>query len=117
GYQPIGKVDIAAIRAAAKNKVDDRPTTVKGAYEPIGKVDIAAIRAKAQQKPSEPEPAARPAAADDEQDNQPKSLAERSAAFSQSSQPERLTSLPKPKVANKFGGAASFGGTKAPTPG
>ncbi|CRK25247.1 hypothetical protein BN1708_014202 [Verticillium longisporum] len=27
GYQPIGKVDIAAIRAAAKNKVDDRPTT------------------------------------------------------------------------------------------
>ncbi|KAG7131533.1 Drebrin-like protein B like [Verticillium longisporum] len=96
GYQPIGKVDIAAIRAAAKNKVDDRPTT---------------------QKPSEPEPAARPAAADDEQDNQPKSLAERSAAFSQSSQPERLTSLPKPKVANKFGGAASFGGTKAPTPG
>ncbi|RXG47974.1 hypothetical protein VDGE_04401 [Verticillium dahliae] len=117
GYQPIGKVDIAAIRAAAKNKVDDRPTTVKGAYEPIGKVDIAAIRAKAQQKPSEPEPVARPAAADDEQDNQPKSLAERSAAFSQSSQPERLTSLPKPKVANKFGGAASFGGTKAPTPG
>ncbi|EEY18752.1 AbpA [Verticillium alfalfae VaMs.102] len=117
GYQPIGKVDIAAIRAAAKNKVDDRPTTVKGAYEPIGKVDIAAIRAKAQQKPSEAEPAARPAAADDEQDNQPKSLAERSAAFSQSSQPERLTSLPKPKVANKFGGAASFGGTKAPTPG
>ncbi|KAM0286972.1 hypothetical protein ACHAQH_000657 [Verticillium albo-atrum] len=116
GYQPVGKVDIAAIRAAAKNKGDDRPTIVKGAYEPIGKVDIAAIRAKAQPKASEPEPAPR-TAADDEQDSQPKSLAERSAAFSQSSQPERLTSLPKPKVANKFGGSTSFGGTKAPTPG
>ncbi|KAL0938859.1 Drebrin-like protein [Colletotrichum truncatum] len=107
GYQPIGKVDIAAIRAAAKEKTDDRPTPVKGAYEPVGKVDIAAIRAKAQ-KPSEPEPAA-------EEDERPKSLAERSAAFNQS-QSERLTSLPKPKVANKFGGS-TFTGTKAPTPG
>ncbi|GKT83511.1 actin binding protein [Colletotrichum tofieldiae] len=108
-YQPVGKVDIAAIRAAAKNQNDDRPAPVKGAYEPIGKVDIAAIRAKAQ-KPSEPveqEPA---------DDERPKSLAERSAAFNQS-QSERLTSLPKPKVANKFGGAAAFTGTKAPAPG
>ncbi|KAF9879953.1 hypothetical protein CkaCkLH20_02764 [Colletotrichum karsti] len=107
GYQPIGKVDIAAIRAAAKEKNDDRPAPVKGAYEPIGKVDIAAIRAKAQ-KPSEPEPAA-------EQDERPRSLAERSAAFNQP-QSERLTSLPKPKVANKFGGS-TFTGTKAPAPG
>ncbi|OHW92936.1 SH3 domain-containing protein [Colletotrichum incanum] len=108
-YQPVGKVDIAAIRAAAKNQNDDRPAPVKGAYEPVGKVDIAAIRAKAQ-KPSEPveqEPA---------DDERPKSLAERSAAFNQS-QSERLTSLPKPKVANKFGGAAAFTGTKAPAPG
>ena len=45
GYQPIGKVDIAAIRASAKKTEDDRPTIVKGAYEPVGKVDIAAIRA------------------------------------------------------------------------
>ncbi|KAF4824142.1 Drebrin-like protein [Colletotrichum tropicale] len=107
GYQPIGKVDIAAIRAAAKEKNDDRPTPVKGAYEPVGKVDIAAIRAKAQ-KPSEPEPAA--------DEERPRSLAERSAAFSQPAQSERLTSLPKPKVANKFGGS-TFTGTKAPTPG
>ncbi|KAH6611658.1 hypothetical protein C7974DRAFT_446202 [Boeremia exigua] len=93
----IGKVDIAAIRAQAKEQKDDRPTVVKGAYEPIGKVDIAAIRAKAAGAPG------------------PKSLAERSAAFG--NQPERLTSLPKPKVANKFAGASAFTGTKAPAPG
>ncbi|CAK7220525.1 actin binding protein [Sporothrix bragantina] len=116
-YQPVGKIDIAAIRAAAKETRDDRPTIVKGAYEPVGKVDIAAIRAKAQPKnddedarPSPPPPAA-PAADDFES---PKTFADRSAAFSQS---DRLTSLPKPKVANKFGGGPAFHGTKAPIPG
>lgn len=104
GYQPVGKVDIAAIRAAAREKQDDRPAPVKGAYEPVGKVDIAAIRAKAQ-KPAEPEP---------EPSEPPKSLAERSAAFAQA---ERITELPKPKVAKKFGGASAFTGTKPPTPG
>ncbi|EAT87861.1 hypothetical protein SNOG_04101 [Parastagonospora nodorum SN15] len=115
-YQPVGKVDIAAIRAQAKEKQDDRPTVVKGAYEPIGKVDIAAIRAKANAGPpaSGLSPAATGASNNDE-DERPKSLAERSSAFSQ--QPERLTSLPKPKVANKFAGASAFTGTKAPTPG
>jgi len=107
GYQPVGKVDIAAIRAAAKNPKDDRPTLVKGAYEPVGKVDIAAIRARAQ-KPAEEEAPAPSAPS--------RSLAERSAAFSQP-QSERLTTLPKPKVGNKFAGASSFTGTKAPTPG
>jgi hypothetical protein len=115
GYQPVGKVDIAAIRAQAQKKNDDRPTIVKGAYEPVGKVDIAAIRARAQ-KPSEDghqEPS-RPSETSSIEDA-PKSLAERSAAFSQS---ERLTSLPKPKVANRFGSnTSSFAGTKAPTPG
>jgi drebrin-like protein len=111
GYQPVGKVDIAAIRAQAKQTQDDRPTIVKGAYEPVGKVDIAAIRARAQ-KPEDAPAAPAPTPADD--DAPPKSLAERSAAFSQS---ERLTSLPKPKVANRFGGSSSFTGTKAPTPG
>ncbi|KAI0172110.1 hypothetical protein GGR52DRAFT_573254 [Hypoxylon sp. FL1284] len=106
GYQPVGKVDIAAIRAAAKEKKDDRPTPVKGAYEPVGKVDIAAIRARAQ-KPADSEPEPEPAEA-------PRSLAERSSAFNQA---ERITELPKPKVAKKFGGAAAFGGTKPPTPG
>lgn len=105
-YQPVGKVDIAAIRAAAKNQDDLRPTPVKGSYEPVGKVDIAAIRSRAQ-KPAEP--------AEDEAPRP--SLAERSSAFSQSAQSERLTSLPKPKVAKKFGGASTFTGTKAPTPG
>ena len=114
GYQPIGKVDIAAIRAQAKKTEDDRPTIVKGAYEPVGKVDIAAIRAKAQ-KPADEPVAQRPSNPNTnaEADEQPKSLAERSAAFSQS---ERLTSLPKPKVAHKFG-SSNFTGTKAPTPG
>lgn len=115
-YQPIGKVDIAAIRAQARDAKDDRPTVVKGAYEPVGKVDIAAIRAKAQAAPpASISPAATGASNNGEEEEKPKSLAERSAAFS--SQPERLTSLPKPKVANKFAGASTFTGTKAPTPG
>lgn len=108
GYQPIGKVDIAALRRQAKEGgQDDRPTVVKGAYEPVGKVDIAAIRAKAQGPSAEAPPPS------NDEPKAPKSLAERSATFSQS---ERLTSLPKPKVAKKFGGAAAFTGTKAPTP-
>ncbi|KAL2154136.1 hypothetical protein VTH82DRAFT_2812 [Thermothelomyces myriococcoides] len=98
GYQPVGKVDIAALRAQAKQ--DDKPTVVKGVYEPVGKVDIAALRARSQ-PPAEEESA--PA---------PKSVAERSAAFTSS---ERLTELPKPKVAKKFG-TTPFTGTKAPTP-
>lgn len=116
GYQPIGKVDIAAIRAKAKKVEDDRPTTVKGAYEPVGKVDIAAIRAKAQKPTDEPSrhtsPApVKPSTTGGESD-EPKSLSERSSAFQQS---ERLTSLPKPKVANKL--PSSFTGTKPLTPG
>jgi len=83
GYQPVGKVDIAAIRAQAKKPVDDRPTIVKGAYEPVGKVDIAAIRARAQ-KPSEDgahqlSPAATGASAASNTSDEPKSLAERSS--------------------------------------
>ncbi|KAK0661132.1 Drebrin-like protein [Lasiodiplodia hormozganensis] len=113
GYQPIGKVDIAAIRKQAAESgqlKDDRPTPVKGSYEPIGKVDIAAIRAKASAAPpAHISPA--PTGGDDEA---PKSLAERSAAFNQ--QPERLTSMPKPKVANKFGNTGAFTGTKPPAP-
>ncbi|KAJ4130646.1 actin binding protein [Fusarium equiseti] len=108
GYQPVGKVDIAALRAQAQKDQDDRPTPVKGSYEPVGKVDIAAIRAKAK----------KPAASEEPQDDETtRPVSERMAAFSQPSQSERMTSLPKPKVANKFGGAASFSGTKAPTPG
>jgi hypothetical protein len=117
GYQPIGKVDIAAIRAQAQKTEDNRPTIVKGAYEPVGKVDIAAIRARAQKPSDEPSrisPVATgtsTASAGDE----PKSLSDRSAAFTQS---ERLTALPKPKVANRFGSNTSnFTGTKPLTPG
>ncbi|KAG5929349.1 hypothetical protein E4U42_006180 [Claviceps africana] len=106
GYQPVGKVDIAAIRAAAKEKGDDRPAPVKGAYEPVGKVDIAAIKARAQKTSQE-----------EEESQVPKPLAERAAAFSQAPQSERITSMPKPKIGNKFGGASTFTGTKAPLPG
>lgn len=118
-YQPVGKVDIAAIRAQAQRKDDDRPTIVKGAYEPVGKVDIAAIRARAQKPTDEGarqlSPAATGASAtSNTSDEPPKSLADRSSAFSQS---ERLTTLPKPKVGNKFGSSAAFTGTKAPAPG
>jgi len=119
-YQPIGKVDIAEIRrraAASGERKDDRPTIVKGAYEPVGKVDIAAIRARAQGGPGSPNlsPAVTGASgrSNEDEDTQ-RSLADRSGSFQQS---ERLTSLPKPKVANKFGGASSFTGTKAPAPG
>jgi hypothetical protein len=107
-YQPVGKVDIAAIRAQAQKKDDDRPTIVKGAYEPVGKVDIAAIRAKAQ-KPATAEETSEP--------SEPKAFNDRASAFSQPAESERMTSMPKPKVANKFGGGSTFTGTKAPSPG
>ncbi|KAA8908643.1 hypothetical protein FN846DRAFT_906069 [Sphaerosporella brunnea] len=98
GYQPIGKVDIAALRKGYK---EERPEPVKGAYAPV---DVGAIRKPA---PMRPEPEPTPVA----------SVANRAGAFSQPSQAERLTSLPKPKVAKKFGpGAPSFG-TKPLTPG
>lgn len=53
-YEPVGKVDIAAIRAAGKDSkfADDRPTAVKPSYQPVGKVDIAAIRAEAKANPN-----------------------------------------------------------------
>ncbi|KAG0124710.1 hypothetical protein HOY82DRAFT_617655 [Tuber indicum] len=110
GYQPIGKVDIAALRAQGQKQ--DRPDIVKGTYEPIGKVDIAAIRAQAQPRPSANSPGPRSnAPAQEEEDHKP--LAQRSGVFSQS---ERLTSLPKPKPAKKFGAGAPAFGTKPPTP-
>lgn len=117
-YQPVGKVDIAAIRRQAKESgslKDDRPETIKGSYEPVGKVDIAAIRAKAQ-KPGETGSSgfSRPPPASEDAEEPSRPISERSAAFNTS---ERLTSMPKPKVANKFGGASSFTGTKAPLPG
>lgn len=120
-YQPVGKVDIAEIRRQAQNSGstrDERPEIVKGSYEPTGKVDIAAIRARAQ-KPDGPLPLQAPMGSTTTGDSgtgsdQSRSLADRSAAFSQS---ERLTSMPKPKVANKFGGGSTFTGTRAPAPG
>ncbi|KAK5130894.1 hypothetical protein LTR08_001557 [Meristemomyces frigidus] len=117
GYQPIGKVDINALRQQAQDqgsKKDDRPTAVKGAYEPVGKVDIADIRRKAQgaPPPSHAPPSSEPS---NDEDERPKSLADRSAAFTSS---ERMTALPKPQVANRFSSSTSnFAGTKAPAPG
>ena len=113
GYQPVGKVDIVAIRqqAQAGSKRDNAPTPVKGAYEPVGRVDIAAIRARAQPAPSVG--AGQPPRNDHEEESRP--LPDRTASSAQS---ERLTSLPRPKVGNKFGsGSNNFTGTKAPIPG
>ena len=127
GYQPVGRVDIAALRRQAQEKgvsYDDRPNVVKGSYEPVGKVDIAAIRARAQNSTegalSRPSSNISPVATgasiqSSGQSQGSNSLEDRSAPFSSS---ERLTSLPKPKVANRFGsGTGSFAGTKALTPG
>lgn len=119
-YQPVGKVDIAALRRQAQDsgsKSADRPEIVKGSYEPVGKVDIAAIRARAQRPSEGAPPSTNPtsAAASSGGDGEPKSLSDRSAAFSTS---ERMTSLPRPKVANRFSSSTTtFAGTKAPTPG
>ena len=69
-------------------------------------MDIAAIRAQAQRPYRESSPNQDKRGSDDP-------VPERSAAFSS----ERLTSLPRPKIANKVGGRSSFTGTKAPVPG
>ena len=124
-YQPVGKVDIAALRRQAQetgSSKADRPEIVKGSYEPVGKVDIAAIRARAQGPsgdtslpPSSMSSAATGASHFSNDHEEPRSLPDRTAPFSTS---ERMTSLPKPKVGNHFGaGANNFSGTKAPTPG
>ena len=127
GYQPVGRVDIAALRRQAQEKGvshDDRPNVVKGSYEPVGKVDIAAIRARAQiptegalaRPGSNSSPVATGASIQNSGQSQGSNpLEDRSAPFPSS---ERLTSLPKPKIANRYGsGSSSFAGTKAPTPG
>lgn len=114
GYQPVGKVDIAAIRRQARETGelgDDRPEPVKSAYEPVGKVDIAAIRSRAQ-PPSES--AASPGEpVNSRKTNEAGPAPERTISFSPA---ERLTSLPKPKVGNKFGANVAFPGTKPPLP-
>ncbi|KAL6234287.1 hypothetical protein BDW75DRAFT_212607 [Aspergillus navahoensis] len=112
GYQPIGKVDIAAIRRQAREAgslTDDRPEPVKGAYQPVGKVDIAAIRARAQ-KSDEAIPDLKGSSA---QSDGPSGL----TTDLDSNQSSRLTSLPKPKVSNRFSGSTAFTGTKPPLPG
>ncbi|OJJ94596.1 hypothetical protein ASPACDRAFT_82547 [Aspergillus aculeatus ATCC 16872] len=117
GYKPIGKVDIAAIRRQAReagNLADDRPEPVKGAYQPVGKVDIAAIRAKAQGGITDP--VNRPTSVE------PRPLPDMTGSFKPSnaspvaSQYERLTSLPKPKVAKNITSNSTFVGTKPPLP-
>ncbi|CAG8885732.1 unnamed protein product [Penicillium egyptiacum] len=112
GYQPVGKVDIAAIRkeaAASGQLTDERPAIIKGSYEPVGKVDIAAIRARAQK----PEGTTDNVPSSTAVNHQPTTLPERPPPSNAS---ERLTTLPKPRVANKFGSSPSFPGTKPPLP-
>lgn len=115
-YQPIGKVDIAALRREAQansSAADDRPISVRGAYEPVRKVDIAAIRAKAH-KPSE-DLTSSSRDVSTTMSTQSVDRINQSAPYSAS---ERLSSLPKPKITNRFAaGSSNFAGTKAPTPG
>ncbi|RAL01487.1 putative actin binding protein [Aspergillus ibericus CBS 121593] len=109
GYQPVGKVDIAAIRKQAHeagNIRDDRPEPVRGAYEPVGKVDIAAIRSKAQNL----------SGSSVSNDRGTTYSQEQIKHITSPGNPERLTSLPKPKISNKFGGNSVFAGTKPPLP-
>ncbi|KAI9788470.1 MAG: hypothetical protein M1816_006907 [Peltula sp. TS41687] len=116
GYQPVGKVDIAAIRrqAQAGSTRDDAPAPVKGAYEPVGKVDIAAIRARVQPPSSAAAGQSKGIPPSNDRQEESRQLPDRTASSAQS---ERLTSLPRPKVGNKFGSSTThFTGTKAPTP-
>ncbi|KAK6523477.1 hypothetical protein TWF281_001459 [Arthrobotrys megalospora] len=106
-YEPIGKVDIAAIRAQGDKRFESKPEVIRGAYEPIGKVDIAAIRAAAQ-PPREPAPVA----AREEEEEQPRSLTDRAAAFNKPAAPSsagRISAMPKPKPAKAFGTSPAFG--------
>lgn len=115
GYQPVGKVNIAEIRRQAHESGeahDDRPAPVKGSYEPVGKVDIAAIRSKGQREERDTAPPANvPASPQKTGESAP--APERTISFSPA---ERMTSMPKPKVSNKFGGGSAFPGTKPPLP-
>ncbi|RKF77659.1 putative actin binding protein [Golovinomyces cichoracearum] len=118
GYQPVGKVDIAAIRAQAQIKTDDRPTVVKGAYEPVGKVDIAAIRARAQKPAYSHISTTGSSVVNSSHNEQPLNSINQTERSAASSKSERLTTLPKPKVTNMFSSVhANFTGTKAPQPG
>lgn len=117
GYQPVGKVDIAAIRRQAREAgelKDDRPEPVKGAYEPVGKVDIAAIRAKAQ-KPSDT-PTSAGVGAGVPSDFRGDSESTKTQVSAAPSSSERLTSLPKPKISNKVATSSTFTATKPPLP-
>ncbi|KAF3287610.1 hypothetical protein TWF970_007322 [Orbilia oligospora] len=109
-YEPIGKVDIAAIRAQGDKRYESRPEVIRGAYEPIGKVDIAAIRAAAQ-PPREQAPAPVPTASGEEEE-QTRSLSDRASAFNKpapSASAGRISALPKPKPAKQFGTSPAFG--------
>lgn len=91
-YQPVGKVDIAAIRAQAKDdKFNPKPGPLQSSYKPVGKVDIAAIRAQASKKPSSissepaPAPVSTPSKASDEKEDEeeykPQSVHDRMKRF------------------------------------
>ncbi|KAI9652507.1 MAG: hypothetical protein M1829_001523 [Trizodia sp. TS-e1964] len=119
-YQPIGRVDIEAIRRQAQSSGstdDDRPTVVKGAYEPVGKVDIAAIRAKARGSSEVDMAFSKPIVAISAAASPTgiKNTLDHSAAVPQTA---RLTSLPKPKISGRFtSNSENFNGTKPPLPG
>ena len=121
-YQPVGKVDIAALRkeAQASGKTsDDRPTVVKGTYEPVGKVDISAIRNRAQKSSGNVSPSLT-SAYSATAETSAHGYGDKCSLTDASNAPrisERLTALPKPKVLNKFASdTAASSGTKPLAP-
>ncbi|KAA8905703.1 hypothetical protein TRICI_005255 [Trichomonascus ciferrii] len=128
-HEPVGKVDIAALRASGKDSkfADSRPAPVQSSYQPVGKVDIAAIRAQAKANPNykstfesqpiksaepSPVPAPVPAAApaptpssnddDDDDDEGPKlSVKDRMKAFGGAAPSANYYSPPPPSSENK----------------
>lgn len=117
GYQPVGKVDIAAIRREAQDKHDDRPAAVKGSYDPVGKVDIPAIRARAQQ-PSEGTASPPSTIYDTITGNSSRSNDQGEVQASPPNRSAPPSKSERPTVANRFGSSTiSFTGAKALTPG
>lgn len=106
-YQPVGKVDINALRAQAKDSKfkDDGPAPLQSSYKPIGKVDINAIRAAASKKDAKSDPAPAP-----KQDTKPVSKPPAPAAAADNDDEEEdLSGRPVSERMKAFGGTVAAG--------
>ncbi|CAN6674751.1 actin-binding protein [Trichomonascus vanleenenianus] len=117
-YEPVGKVDIAALRAQGKNQFNPKPEPLQSSYKPIGKVDIAAIRAQAKASPkysesheSKPIKTPEPAAANEEEETKPTNVRDRISTFG-----GNYGSLRSAKVASTTTSASNEDEEEAPKP-